>query len=275
MSDSKGKKIQEVISGKEDEFLHQKIEENKMSELPSEIERVYVRDVYNKIAPHFSDTRYKGWPQVIKFLDNLPENSIVADVGCGNGKYLKYADKTRHLMIGTDISENLLKICNARGCEVFVADSLFLPIKTESVDHAISIAVLHHFSNNNQRKRAISELMRIVKPGGTVLITVWAFEQNKKFAKQDIFVPWSLHQNYHEKNLEEGIESEEKIANKNSEDQFSEKYKDDEKNAVVYKRYYHLFVEGEMQKLTKDMDRVKVVDSFYNRDNWCVVLKKE
>lgn len=274
MSDSKGKKIDFLLDGKEDKFLMDQMEKFREEDRPTEIEKKYVYDVYNKIAPHFSSTRYKPWPQVVKFLEGLPDGSFVADVGCGNGKYLQFEENNRHIMIGTDIAENLLKICKERDCEVFTADSLLLPIKSESFDHAISIAVLHHFSNDNQRKRALSELVRIVKPGGKVLVTVWAFEQNKKFPKQDLFVPWNLQESFHQKNLEEGVEDEETIAEKPTEGEMAEKYKDEEKRAVVYKRYYHLFVDGELQKLTKELTSATIIDSFYNRDNWCIVLQK-
>ena len=52
------------------------------------MEKEHVYDVYEKIAPHFSNTRYKPWPRVEQFLNSLPQGSIVLDVGCGNGKYL-------------------------------------------------------------------------------------------------------------------------------------------------------------------------------------------
>jgi SAM-dependent methyltransferase len=79
-------------------------------------------------------------------------------------------------LVGTDVSSGFTKICREREGEVFTADSLSLPVRTGAFDHAISIAVIHHFSNDAMRIRAISELLRIVKPGGTVLIYVWAFE---------------------------------------------------------------------------------------------------
>jgi len=61
----------------------------------------------------------------------------------------------------------------------------------------ISIAVVHHFSTDSLRVQAISEMHRIVKVGGQILIYVWAYEQeNKKFATQDVFVPWHLHDVY-------------------------------------------------------------------------------
>jgi len=45
-------------------------------------------------------------------------------------------------------------------------------------DAFISIAVIHHFSNEQQRHRTINELIRVTRIGGTGLIYVWAFEQD-------------------------------------------------------------------------------------------------
>jgi hypothetical protein len=44
--------------------------------------------VYDVIAGHFSSTRFAVWPKVRAFLESLSPGSVVADVGCGNGKYL-------------------------------------------------------------------------------------------------------------------------------------------------------------------------------------------
>lgn len=34
------------------------------SSLPTELEKKHVYQVYDKIAPHFSHTRYKPWPKI-------------------------------------------------------------------------------------------------------------------------------------------------------------------------------------------------------------------
>lgn len=52
------------------------------------MEQMNVHNVYNKIANHFSQTRHSPWPQVESFIKNLPSDSILIDIGCGNGKYL-------------------------------------------------------------------------------------------------------------------------------------------------------------------------------------------
>lgn len=53
-----------------------------------ELEQKHVHRVYDEIASHFSSTRHSPWPRIVEFLKALPSGSIVADIGCGNGKYL-------------------------------------------------------------------------------------------------------------------------------------------------------------------------------------------
>ena len=81
-------------------------------------------------------------------------------------------------MVGTDRSFGLIDQARQKDPQhqTFVADSLSLPLRTASFDSAISIAVIHHFSSDSLRVQAISEIHRILKTGGKMLIYVWAFE---------------------------------------------------------------------------------------------------
>ncbi|KAJ1956323.1 tRNA methyltransferase, has a role in tRNA modification, partial [Linderina pennispora] len=140
-------------------------------------EEQYVHQVYNEIASHFSDTRFKPWPVIARYLNELPAGSVGADIGCGNGKYLGVRTGDVFMM-GTDRSESLVEICRQRNYECMVSDGLCLPYRTGAFDFAISIAVIHHFSSPDRRLQAVEELLRIVKQGGTVLVFAWALEQN-------------------------------------------------------------------------------------------------
>ncbi|XP_050986435.1 alkylated DNA repair protein alkB homolog 8 isoform X2 [Labeo rohita] len=145
------------------------------------LEAQYVHQVYEEISSHFSSTRHSPWPQVRDFLLSLPPGSILADVGCGNGKYLGINPEV--MSVGCDRSANLVQICIERGYEAFVSDALSVPLRSGGCDACISIAVIHHFSTQERRQAAIRELVRLLKVGGRALIYVWAMEQeynNKK-----------------------------------------------------------------------------------------------
>ncbi|KAL6912125.1 hypothetical protein ACP4OV_000930 [Aristida adscensionis] len=307
-------------------------------QLTPEIEKKYVHRVYDSIAPHFSSTRFAKWPKVAEFLNSLRPGSVVLDAGCGNGKYLGFNSEC--FFIGCDISPPLIEICSGRGHEVLVADAVNLPYRDNFGDAAISIAVLHHLSTVDRRRKAIEELIRVVRRGGLVLITVWAREQedktllnkwtplcekyneewvnqigppvrnhsttslesiaengedtgtvkqtddqlNKRFdcledkdikrcsdlsidgsnkGHQEYFVPWHLPFHRAEIGGASAIALEKGFAKK-----------DEKKGAVVYNRYYHVFVEGELQRLVAGINNAAIVDQFYDKSNWCIVLKK-
>jgi len=246
-------------------------EENKDAKNATNMEKKHVYEVYEKIAPHFSHTRYKGWPMIVDFLNALPDASLVADVGCGNGKYLGVNPNIQ--MIGTDRSFNLIGICRERSqnFQTFVADSLKLPLRSQAFDSVISIAVVHHFSTDTLRVQALSEMHRCLKTGGKMLVYVWAYEQeHKKFATQDVFVPWHLHDTYKE--------GESKLKESKPEDStfIDTAIEAKDKQSTVYHRYYHVFREGELETLiTKYMaDKVKIVDRYYDHANWVVICER-
>ncbi|MCJ8740360.1 hypothetical protein PDJAM_G00058050 [Pangasius djambal] len=161
-----------------------------MDEAASQLERDHVHSVYERIAPFFNDSRYKAWPRVKQFLLEQEPGSIVADVGCGNGKYLHINESI--FKMGCDVCRPLVDSAWNRGHEVQLCDGLRLPYRDGCFDAVLSIAVIHHMSTKERRIRALKEMARTLRVGGRVMIYVWAMEQKRrKFEKQDIFVPWN------------------------------------------------------------------------------------
>ena len=157
-----------------------------------ECEKKNVHAVYDAIAQQWHHTRGKRgilWPKATDFIEALPKGSVIADVGCGDGKYFAAGWKAGAFLIGTDISEPLLRTAmggtdggkdlrqvaydesgaSARP-SVAVADCMNIPIRSESCDAAICIAVMHHLSTEGRRLQCLRELRRIVKVGGLINI---------------------------------------------------------------------------------------------------------
>ena len=68
--------------------------------------------------------------------------------------------------------------------QILHCDNLSLPLRDESVDAALSIAVIHHIATAERRVRALRELSRVLRVGGRVIISVWAMEQRHRKVSQ-------------------------------------------------------------------------------------------
>lgn len=44
--------------------------------------------------------------------------------------------------------------------------------------------------------------------------------------------------------------------------------------SVVYQRYCHVYVEGELEDLVEKVDGLRLLESYYDRSNWCVVAER-
>lgn len=132
-------------------------------------------------------------------------------------------------------------------------------------------------------------MIRILRPKGRGLITVWAKEQKysdkksfyisqkktsdetnqdsdvhtfgKEFQKKDVFVAW----HYNEKTLKKnGDESREAASSDQT-----------KKESKVFLRYYHVFEKNELEKLFEKIDTAKIIESYYEQGNWCVIFEKK
>tara|TARA_Y100000592_G_C5324604_1_gene246494 strand:- start:29 stop:652 length:624 start_codon:yes stop_codon:yes gene_type:complete len=146
----------------------------------TEIEEKNVKNVYEKIALHFDSTRVYKWSWVNEFLEKLDKNSLVYDIGCGNGRNMNYNNLN---FIGIDNCENFIKICNEKKLNVVMSNITEIPFKSNTADAILCIAVLHHLSSNENRIKALLELKRIVKPNGKILLSVWSINQPAKTKK--------------------------------------------------------------------------------------------
>ena len=98
----------------------------------------------------------------------------VADVGCGNGRIGRLIIPDCSEYVGVDMSNSLSAfptfIENFEAVSLVKASATDLPLEDNSVDIALCWGVLHH---TDDPSAAFSELTRITKPGGYILIYVY------------------------------------------------------------------------------------------------------
>ena len=209
----------------------------------SKFEKKHVVDVYDKIANHFNHTRCHIWPGVKTYYDTLKKGSLIADIGCGNGRNMCKDFK----FIGMDLSKEQCKIAQEKtGNSVVLGKITDIPFNDNIFDHAICIAVIHHLREKEDRLKAIKELLRIIKVGGTIMISVWEFDKDSpKRNKKDKMVRWTLNKKYSK-----------------------------EKETIILERYYYMFDKTELEKLVKKCDNAEIIRIYHECDNTYGIIKK-
>jgi ubiquinone/menaquinone biosynthesis C-methylase UbiE len=99
----------------------------------------------------------------------ISATSRVLDIGCGPGRYLAEV-RARYpgiATVGLDLSAGMAAATLATGAPAGVADAIQLPIRTASIDLAISAHMLYHVPDI---ARAATELARVVGSSGIVAI---------------------------------------------------------------------------------------------------------
>lgn len=92
------------------------------------------------------------------------------DAGCGTGRYSKYLYSLGHKVTGVDLSPAMLSKARAgnRKINFIKSDLTMLPLENESFDLVVCALTLTHLPD---LKPAISELFRVVRPGGHIIIS--------------------------------------------------------------------------------------------------------
>lgn len=108
------------------------------------------------------------WLRLHKVIRHVPKGSTLCDVGCGlHYSFLKSVEEKIHS--GTGLDQDVTDAQHGR-VELRKANlEELLPVPDGSFDVVSMLAVLEHIENDGE---ALEECMRILKPGGHILITV-------------------------------------------------------------------------------------------------------
>lgn len=125
----------------------------------------------------FSQNSYGFGPWLMDQYD-FPQGARVLEIGCGTGHMWEdkqdLIDTFGELML-TDFSPGMLKearqkLSGLRGVQFGVADVQSLPFEDGSYDFIIANMMLYHVPD---RPRAIAEIRRVLKPGGTFVCSTY------------------------------------------------------------------------------------------------------
>jgi 2-polyprenyl-3-methyl-5-hydroxy-6-metoxy-1,4-benzoquinol methylase len=116
--------------------------------------------------------RRKLISEVVKSLGKDPESTVLLDVGCGTG--LNCSELSKYgKAFGADMSAEALSFGRSRKIENLVLSKAEeLQFADETFDVLTALDVLEHTDND---LTVLTEMWRVVKPGGTLVVTVPAY----------------------------------------------------------------------------------------------------
>jgi ubiquinone/menaquinone biosynthesis C-methylase UbiE len=138
------------------------------------------RTYYDEFSRWYERERGRGYHQMIDDLElrlALPRarGRAALEVGCGTGLILERVAKVASRAQGIDLSPGMLEKARERGLDVREASATELPFDDAQFDLAYSFKVLAHVPDI---RKALREMSRVTKPGGTILA--------------EFYNPWSL-----------------------------------------------------------------------------------
>lgn len=102
-------------------------------------------------------------PDVVPYVPN----GQVLDIGCGNGEFLLRLRSIGWRCQGVEFNDTALAICREHGLDVFHGDLQAAGFAADSFDFVCAHHLIEHTADPSG---LIGEMVRVTKPGGTVLI---------------------------------------------------------------------------------------------------------
>jgi len=227
---------------------------------------------YNTISKEWDISRNTPSKRKLLFLRALKKGQKILDVGCGNGLLIPGVMSKGAVYTGSDISNKLIVIAKKRykkevkekKARFVIADAVKLPFKKNSFDMAVSFSVLHHIPSEVLRVKFLKEMKRVLKPGGTAVVSVW-----------NLLNPWPLERFKIKEQLEHprpGMDADDVLM----------PWKATPGKKPIM-RYLHLFRKPELRRLARAAGWKKITIRFQNKngrlekngEDLSMILKKD
>lgn len=148
------------------------------------------RSYYDEFAKRYDDRRggrvRDGYHDLIDdlevgFVRPFAAGRDLLEVGCGTGLLLERFASMCKTAKGVDLSPGMLEKARQRGLDVIEGSATALPFEDASFDVAVSFKVLAHIPDI---RTALSEMTRVVRPGGHVIAEFYNPRSVRALAKR-------------------------------------------------------------------------------------------
>ncbi|QYR23461.1 class I SAM-dependent methyltransferase [Paenibacillus sp. sptzw28] len=132
----------------------------------------------NEQVSHYTEEVYSGPNQAESFLlSSLPKEGTVLDVGCGAGRISLELARLGYTVTGIDVSGKLINVAREVAIENNLdirfchTESQGLAFDDSQFDIVVAFKVLCYLPTKDLRMFLLSDLYRVLKPGGSCVLT--------------------------------------------------------------------------------------------------------
>jgi len=208
---------------------------------------------FDEIADEWNEYRKNPSHALPLLLQYAPDGEAAVDAGCGNCRnsiaIAEKFDKVFAFDASKKMVESAFAAVKARGLEgrIIVSQAKLpkMPLDDSFADAVFLVAVLHHLKTPEERREALKEANRVLKPGGRLLVTVW--NRRSGAENKDALIAWR------------------------------------KKDGSTVQRYYYFFSEDELKELAEKAG-FRLIDFFFEKSgrkhgeegaqNLCAVFEK-
>jgi SAM-dependent methyltransferase len=108
----------------------------------------------------------------VRYVVEQSPRGRALDVGCGTGVLAARLAAAGYAMTGIDPSAGMLEVLRERTPDVEAVEGsgTALPFDANAFDLVLTVATLHHIAEPGDVRRTLSEMVRVTRPGGRVLV---------------------------------------------------------------------------------------------------------
>jgi len=143
---------------------------------------------YKKIQEEFSKSRqkpFKGWKGVGEYITENFNNPNILDLGCGNGRFIKFFKKTYPdfdlSYTGADSNDFFLKEAKKTYPKgIYIKTDIFRNLNTVKgrFDVILGFGITHHFPSIEFAKKWVNQVLALLNKDGVLILSFWIFESS-------------------------------------------------------------------------------------------------
>lgn len=130
-----------------------------------EVAAEYDESLPNYVVEHYSRKR-------LAFIQQHTLRGKTLDVGCGTGQLARRVANAGYDVVGLDPSRGMLGVMQRSDATAIgvTGSGMALPFADDTFDLTYCIAVMHHVAEPDRVRKTLTEMVRVTKPGGHILV---------------------------------------------------------------------------------------------------------